>query len=213
MKTCHCCNHAEILPLASGLRKWSKTDLRYVQSMSYVGVAPERVAANYVRATEMISAVCALTFTPAESAGVADVIAVSAPIDGPWNTLALSELPPTSGFDGVLHQWFDNAERLDDGLMTIMFAHEIGHICGLGHLPVGNVMAPNLDPNIRSLQPGDIAEFQARYGPPVGVPGAKPGAPPAGQGPFSQRIAIGIPGVGRLSFDLAISGVAFQPGQ
>lgn len=48
--------------------------------------------------------------------------------------------------------------------------HELGHMIGIPHLSVGNLMAPTYSTGIATLQGGDIAEAVSRYGPPVNPP-------------------------------------------
>jgi hypothetical protein len=203
------CAHPDVMPLAWGLGapNWGLSKLRYFQQIAYPGVDPARVEANYLRATRLISAVCGMQFEPTSDPSAAQILARTATIDGQWNVLALSELPPTRGYTGVLHQTFDRAEQLDDDTMTLMMAHELGHILGAGHSGPGNLMAPTLDRAIKGPQPGDVAVFQALCGPPAP---STPTAPPAAAGdpsnpsvscePFELDFTVPAAGEYRLTF-------------
>jgi hypothetical protein len=208
------CAHPEALT-ASG--RWGLNTLTYWQTIAFPNVDPNKVAAIYAQACTQWSDVCALGFAPATSQAVAHVQAVSGPIDGQWNVLALSELPPTNNFGGILHQTFDQAEFLSDGEILACMCHEMGHVLGLGHSGTGNLMAPVLDPGITAPQPQDIAAIQALYGPPQAVP-APPPLPPPGPvpmppgpagGPSTPQIDVQIAGVGTLSLIVQI--VGFKP--
>jgi hypothetical protein len=203
------CHHPESLALSADQAKWGQKRLRIYEAISYAGVNGQRVLANYMGAARMLEAVCGIKFEWAPIPALAEIVATSGPIDGPWNVLALSELPNSPDFMGRLHQTFDQAEQLDDNLMVAMMAHELCHCLGLGHLPAGNLMAPVLDPSITTPQPGDIAELQARYGPPAASAPSVPAAdPPA---PTGQSIAVEIAGVGTLT--LQITAGSFTPAQ
>lgn len=197
----HRCNHPEVMAEAAGSR-WALTSLRYYQAIAYPGVDPAEVAADYAEAVRRLTAVCGLTVIEAADPSQAQIIAVQGPIDGPWNVLALSELPPPdAGPITVLHQTFDVAETaLTRDQRKAMMAHEFGHCLGLGHAPQGsgNLMEPILS-TIGSPQAGDIAELQARYGPPAnanttGTP--TPAPAPADQG--YEPVEIPLPNGGTL---------------
>ncbi len=150
--------------------RWALRSLRYWQQIAYPGVDPAEISADYAEAWRRMTAVCGLTASPATSPGEANILAVSAPIDGPYNVLALSELPGTDAWASVLHQTFDSAEsELSKDQRIACMAHEIGHCLGLGHSPEGsgNLMDPILS-SVGTPQAGDVAELQARYGPPAG---------------------------------------------
>lgn len=106
-----------------------------------------------------------------------DIVISSGRIDGPGNTLAWSELPPTPR----VNQKYDSAEpfsfssnpargQIDLGATA---AHEIGHALGLPHRPTPTnrreppaLLDPIYNPNIRTPQAWDIEQIQARYGKP-----------------------------------------------
>lgn len=195
------CNHPAELALTVGEASLQSPHVRYFLAIAYPGVDLGRVRANYAEACARIAAVCGATFEPTVDPTEAQVLATTGPIDGPWNVLALSELPPTGGFVGVLHQTFDVAEVLDDATMVMMFAHEMCHILGVGHGAPGNLMAPELDLNYAMPQAWDIAELQARCGPPAPATGGvdqKSANPPAAGGP-ANTVSFVIDGVGTLT--------------
>src|SRR5262249_9086084 len=136
---------------------------------------------EYAEAVRRVTAACGLSILPAKSAVDAQVVAVSGSIDGEWNTLALTELPPPDAPRGfVSHQTFDSAEvgLVSDQRIACM-AHELCHALGLGHAVPGsgNLMEPVLS-QIGSPQAGDTAELQARYGPPGATSPAIPAPTP-----------------------------------
>lgn len=195
---CYRCNHPETLALSADVSRWSLGVLRYAESFAYANAPSARVAANYARACRLWEAVCGIRLAVAATYADAQVVASEGPIDGPWNVLAVSQLPPTGNYAGVLTQTFDQAEQLDDDLMVAMFAHELGHVLGIGHLAAGNLMAPVLDRAILTPQPGDIAEAQARYGPPPPTP-----TPTEVINVDPITFAVTVPGPGTYRVDFA----------
>jgi len=95
-------------------------------------------------------------------------------IDGQFGVLAESELP--CGNTRQCRQWYDtrdswaifdgprNGNQLD--IVRVM-CHELGHALGMNHIGAGNLLAPTHSQNIFTPQAGDVAEMQARYGPPA----------------------------------------------
>ncbi|WP_422924462.1 matrixin family metalloprotease [Singulisphaera sp. PoT] len=167
MDGCIRCNQPDTLALSASEAKWGNASLSYFLNIVYPGVDSSRIAFNYRKAASQLEAVCGVRFTEVASSAQANIVAVSGMIDGPWNVLALSQLPNSSSYAGVLNQTFDQAEQLSDDLMVAMMCHELGHILGLGHLGTGNLMAPILDARITKPQAGDIAELVSRYGLPL----------------------------------------------
>jgi hypothetical protein len=163
---------------------WGISSLAYWQEIRYPNVDPTELAADYALAISRITDVCGLTIGPAPSASAAQVVAVSGNIDGPWNVLALSELPPPGNERLTLNQRFDLAEiGLTRAQRQAMMCHEFCHCLGLGHAPPnsGALMAPTLG-SVASPQSWDIAELQSRYGPPRGYLPAHPEEGPAFSG-------------------------------
>jgi hypothetical protein len=210
-----------------GVPCWAPRTLTYQQTITFEGVAPGQVAAEYAEAAARIAAVCGIALAPAPLGAAAHIRATSAPIDGPWNVLALSELPPPNApASTVLRQTFDVAEaHLGMNQRISMMCHELCHCLGLGHAPVGTgaLMEPTLGA-IDRPQPWDIRELQARYGPPpavpapippaipipappaipAGFPAAAPAGPAAtGPGPAVTSIGVAVPAAGTYRFDLS----------
>lgn len=157
--------------------------------------------------------VCGINMQMTTNARTAHITMDTKAIDGPFGTLAYSELP--CGFSPqqwrTLQQMYDIGElvvfaenppsnKVDGGRIG---THEIGHAIGISHINAGNLMAPSYAPDIRFPQRGDIAEGRARYGlpsgtspPPVTPPPVIPPVPP-----IKPPVVPGIPGgidIGKL---------------
>jgi hypothetical protein len=195
---------------------WGLTELTYWQEIRYPGVDPDELATDYALAVQRVTDVCGLTVTEAPSASAAQIVAQAGNIDGPWNVLALSELPPPGNERLVLNQRFDVAEiGLTRAQRQAMMAHEFCHALGLGHAPPssGALMAPILA-SVLGPQAWDIAELQRRYGPPVSTPSPVPvpvppaPSPPTQAGPAVDSILVTIPKVGHYQYTFGFD----QPG-
>jgi hypothetical protein len=203
------CGHPDVLPVA-GLSSWSIRSLAYYQTIAFPGVPASEVALEYAEAVRRIAAACGLSIAPASVPAAAQVVAASGPIDGQWNVLALSELPPADAPLGtVLHQTFDSAEGgLTKDQRIAMMAHEFCHCLGLGHAQPGsgNLMEPVLS-SIGAPQPGwDIPQLQQRYGPPkVSTPAPAPAPKPA-PAPAQTFVVHASPGHTRYLIDTEIPG-------
>lgn len=110
-----------------------------------------------------------------------NLVFTTRPIDGQFGILAEAQLPcgfPTS--TSTLFCWMDTREdwvnaqnpagRMIDA--TRVLIHEIGHLLGLPHAPVGigAIMEPSIS-QIRTLKPWDIQQAVLRYGDPSTTPG------------------------------------------
>lgn len=183
------CAHPEVLALDAA-RGWPMRDLRYYQAIAYPGVDPAQVAAEYAEAWRRVAGACGISVTASASPAGVQVLAVSGPIDGPYNVLALTELP-TGQPDFVSHQTFDDTEaELSSEQRIACMAHEACHALGIGHAPAGTValMAPVLS-DVSRPQAWDIAQLQALYGPPAPEP------PPSNADPaVTLAFAIAEPG-------------------
>ena len=201
------CAHPDVLAVSAGESAWSVLALTWWQQIAYPSIDPALIAAEYGEAWRRMTAVCGLTASPAASASAANVQAVQGPIDGPWNVLALSELPPPQAAPStVLHQTFDVAETgLTSAQRVAMMAHEIGHVLGLGHATPGsgNLMEPVLG-TIDHPQAGDTAALVERYGPPT-TSGAPPAEPPAPALATVSTITLTMPNGDKVALDLGIA--------
>lgn len=162
-----------LLMAAEGLCRWPQKRITYSELLTLNGMARADVAAVYDLAWKQWADVCDIQpvrLTSLSLPGVANVAATQGPIDGPWGTLAYSYLPCGASEGTQLTQQYDDGETWTYAFLLACACHEIGHALGLNHLGTGNLMAPILDPNITEPQYGDIAEIQARYGPPGVVP-------------------------------------------
>ncbi len=197
MVTAPRCGHPDILAVTGGESAWGITKLAYWQEIAYPGIDPDELASDYALAVERVTAVCGLSVIPAAAVSSAQIVAGSAPIDGPWNVLALSELPPPRNVSLTLKQKYDVAEvALTRTQRQAMMAHEFCHALGLGHAPPGSgaLMEPVLS-DIAMPQAWDIRELLARY-PMTGDPGPDPGPGPSpGPSPVPPPLA-GVPVTG-----------------
>ncbi len=207
------CGHADVMAITSE-SCWSIRSLTYWQQIIYPGVDQAEIAEDYAEAIRRLTAVCGLEITSVTNQAAAHIRARSGPIDGAWNVLALTELPPPSATtDTVLNQKFDIAEvSLTKEQRIAMMCHEAGHFLGLGHAPPGTgaLMEPILS-TISAPQAWDIAELQERYGPPQQAPvsptpGPGPGLPPvipaapSAPGPDVSTVMMRIPAPGSYHY-------------
>ncbi len=191
------CGHPDMMAVVQE-SAWGITDLTYWQQVAYPGVDPEELAADYALAVARVAAVCGVNVGLAPSSSAANIVAVSGNIDGPWNVLALSELPPPGNTHLVLNQRFDPAEvALTRTQRQAMMAHEFCHCLGLGHAPPGSgaLMEPVLG-TITTPQAWDTRELLARY-PMTGEPspGPGPGLPPESPPPLA---GVPVTGTGSI---------------
>ncbi len=198
------CGHPDILAV-SGQSAWAIKELAYWQEVSYPGVTPAELETDFALAVSRITAVCGLTMTPAASINSAHIKSGSGPIDGPWNVLALSELPPPNNVTLAMKQKYDVAETgLTRDQRQAMMAHELGHALGLGHAPpgIGALMEPVLGSFV-APQAWDTAQLQERYGvpgyqPPPGRPPARPPNPPTNPPVAPPVLPIAVTGTGEI---------------
>ena len=169
--------------------RWvNKRKLTYCRVDRLPGLTADILDAAYAMAFGHWQAICGLTFTPTLDKHGADFQILARKIDRGGGVLAEHELPP--GNDQPLRGWFDTSEawtnqsppgagKID---LIAVATHEFGHGLGLSHTnKPGNLLNPYYDPKIRTPREWDIAEAQARYGPPVEEP--KPPTLPPGMLP------------------------------
>jgi hypothetical protein len=195
------CGHPDRMADSSE-SKWAIDALAYLQQITYPGVDPAEIAADYGAAIASMAAVCGIQIRETKDFNTAQVLAVSAPIDGEWNVLALTERL-------VLHQTFDIAEvGLSRQQRIAMMAHECGHFLGLGHAVPGTgaLMEPVLG-TITGPQAWDVEQLQQRYGPPGLSPTPKPltpspaaPSPPTQAGPAAYSVLVSVPQAGSFQY-------------
>lgn len=117
-------------------------------------------------------------------------------LDGAGGTLAYAYLPSrNTQAKGQLRQVIDLDERWGRHMLFLTVLHETCHNLGLGHNEDSQVavLDPHLNLDLKGLQPWDIAQLVARYGPPVAVPTPPvPPAPPSSPGGLAElKVLIG----------------------
>lgn len=101
------------------------------------------------------------------------------PIDRIGGTLAFSgfangDIPVEQKYDSLERWTFEEQPPIHAVDLGRVACHEIGHALGIPHIAAGNLLQPAYDIRIRKPQSGDIAEVQARYGPPKTQPLPEP---------------------------------------
>ena len=144
------------------------------------------------RAWAAWAAVIEIDPTPAPSAEAAFVRSHFAPVDGPSNVLAWSELaddtnrPKTQRYDSG-DNWTDSEDSpTPPGIDLVRVAiHEIGHVIGLGHDAGGAdaIMRPSYSPRLPKPTARDVQRmvalgYRKRTGPPPSPPSPPPPDPP-----------------------------------
>ncbi len=153
------------------------------------GVAADVVYADYQAAWDSWTQYIQYDVARALSLSPPDVIAVCRSIDGPRRVLAQSELADNTRRQK--HQWYDNAEAWQDRMFRMaVFAHEQGHMWGLGHSSDGGLMGPVLQPGGPTAPtPQDVQRLLALgYQPRQAHP--QPPVPPIPPTPTMQRITL-----------------------
>lgn len=164
----------------------NKRKLAYFLASQVVGVT--EFSKTCQEAYNKISAVCGLSFEPAASLNVADIVIYTRKIDGPGGVLAEHELPP--GNDQQIRGWIDKSDSYTNTippgnkiLFPAVFLHESLHGCGLPHTNVPNsLMNPFYDPAIYNLTAWEIEQLKSLYGEPIVGPQEPTNPAPAGGG-------------------------------
>ncbi len=191
------CGHPDILPIRDGVPRWPADGkpVTWFLTSEFPTMATADAKDAYQWSFDQWMAVCGIVVAYNPNPKTADILVKVQPIDQRAGILAQSQLP--NGTRMQLEQFYDSAEpfvfspapkphEIDVGRVMI---HENGHMIGIGHLTAGNLLQSLYDPNLRSLQAGDIAEAVDRYGPP------KPKAPQQTDAAFMVNVAnIQIPG-------------------
>lgn len=172
------CALPDVAPARGGaLCKWETSRISARITFGKIGgMQREAVHGAFGAALVSLQDVCGVEFRVITAqTEAANILLKAGKIDGKSGTLAWSELP-CGGFYGPgnsLEQLYDTAEpwsAYGQQYFQAVFAHELGHALGLDHLPAGNLMQPYIREGLYLPQPGDIAELQRRYGPPVPKP-------------------------------------------
>ena len=155
------------------LPKWPNdgSPVTWYMGSDFPTLSRDEAIQAYAWALDNWMAVCGIDLRQTTNPKTADITIIVKPIDGLGGILAQSQHP--NGTRTRIEQYFDSAEpfvfkekhnkyEIDIGRV---FAHEIGHVIGLHHLPAGNLMF-NSYTHIRTPQAEDIAEAVERYGPP-----------------------------------------------
>ncbi len=204
-----CCRFPDRMNLAADLQKWPAGMVITWKVETAAGILPRTaIETAYMSATQDWMKVCGVKFEPTANSKTAGILVHFSGIDGAGRVLAWSDLPDDKGSQRI--QRFDSEEpwvvsdKPKPGEIDFVrvVKHELGHVLGIGHIGMGNLLQPMYDPALRSLQAGDIAEAVARYGPPT--------IAPSGSGDGARRKVM-IEVEGDLQ-SVTVGGVAMQLG-
>lgn len=165
------CALPDTMPISNQVCKWPDNHVTWDIVADIRGLSRQQVQDGITEALNRWVKVCGIRpeFTPGNPQ--ARILVGSRGIDGAFGVLAESELPCGAS---QCHQWYDNGENwaLFDGPgkgidFVRVACHELGHALGMNHIGSGNLLAPVYSLNIWTPQAGDIADMQARYGPPL----------------------------------------------
>lgn len=159
--------------LIGDLCKWPHTKITYYENMTLSGLTREQIKAAYDLAFQQWADVCGIEVARVDDPKLANVFARQGWIDVPGMTLAWSYFPCGYASTDQVTQKYDTMERWTPNFLVATACHEIGHALGLSHLGSGTLMAA-WGSSITKPQAKDIAEAQARYGPPLPKPGPDP---------------------------------------
>ena len=192
---CHCPDEPQAV--GEGLRRWGTSNITWRDTGVRVGSLSFAQAMQFT--IEQIARACNLKISLATSAGFANIVSGSRRIDGPGRVLAQAYLPGyPSGPRVQLSQEYDTSEtNLSQHSFDLVTLHETCHSAGLDHDNTDEIalLDPFLNPALKGLQPADIRQLQARYGPPVTAP---PDDPPESEvvtlKVSGQNLVLEIPG-------------------
>jgi Matrixin len=165
------CSMPDTMPVGTNVCKWPTSKVTWSVLQSLAGVQMVECATE---AFARWAAVSGLTPVYSPNDQGAMIVIGTRKIDGALGVLAESELP--CGNVTQCRQWYDLSEawsRFDGSsngaqidIVRVM-CHELGHALGMNHIGTGNLLAPIYSQTVNKPQAGDIAEMQARYGPPT----------------------------------------------
>jgi len=184
------CGLPDVMEARDSLCKWPDGDVTYCVVDAFPGLTREQTVAAFDWAMGEVAKVCGVRPRRVDAPRQARIVSRCGRIDGPGKTLAWSELP--CGQVAQCQQMYDSGEAWTDKrpipagrtLAFLVVLHELLHALGVPHIGAGNVMAPTYNPDLLTLQAGDVAELVARYPKvqapaPTPVPVPVPGQPPA----------------------------------
>lgn len=183
------CGVSDLMGAGSDVCKWDTKDITWTLASDLPGFTRQQLHDAYAEAWSYWAEVCDIKPRYVEDVNQAKIVMTAGYIDGPSNTLAWSEMP--CGGAGQLTQRYDSGEQRwivsehpTNGIDFVRVAcHEIGHALGMPHIGPGNLLAPTYSTTVRKPQAGDIAEMQARYGPPQPKPPVPPDPTPTPPSP------------------------------
>lgn len=199
------CAHPEVLADVSAANRWPEgTELTWwldaTMIPSTLGTAQD-VSAALAGAFAAHARACNVQIREVSFRDQARLLIGFQPIDGPYNVLAQTQLP-YAGIDPGSQLWMhlDSAEQWTLKFVGQVAMHEFGHFLGVGHAPapILAVMSPEYQPQFSDLQPWDVAQDQARYGPAAPAAAAPPSAAAPSEtivmDPITLRITVPGPG-------------------
>ena len=172
------CGHPDRMSM-SNVKPWKKRHLKWKIDGSLPRITQSQFSAAAKKAFTFWSNVCGLTFEETRG-NDADIVITTGRIDGPFGTLAWSEL--SDGTDRRKTQKYDSKEpwvislnppRNYIGLIHVL-CHEVGHVIGMVHEAFSGIKAlmnPTYDPAIYKPQTTDENRATGMYGPPIQTPG------------------------------------------
>lgn len=166
--------------LGEGECKWPTKEVTYMSAFSLEGIPENKVNDAFDEACELWNGKSGLNLSRVDRDPMILALAGRGrrdDFDGPGGTLAWSYMPCGRRASQIL-QRYDHEERWTYRMLVPVIAHEVGHACGIPHLPYGNLMAPTYNERIVTPQAGDLEELVRRYGlPERPVPPSDPDHP------------------------------------